>query len=177
MLLAGCGAPSIASESGPGSAPTSSPTSPHVGGGKGNPPQVSDFPTAPNQLAFSGAFTASTTSGRPFSCGAGTGPDGIQLFEFGVYLDLPPGTEALVFDVKPYGTSPAATADAYIAAAHQDRSLTKRFVGQYQVTVARASQTYSGTVSGTLPSITGSGLPETVTGSWTCTPGPLLGPG
>ena len=182
-LLSGCSAldePQAGAAAPPASSASVSvqaaPTISPQGFGKGHPPTVEDFPSASAQFAFNGALSGTTSTGRPFSCGSGAGPDGITIFEYAVYLELGGAIRAFVVVIKPFTGAPA-TGQAGIDTVRADRVLTNEFVGSLQVAVSGGPSSYNGIVSGSLASHAQDGRAVDVSGKWLCSRGPLLGPG
>jgi hypothetical protein len=153
---------------------------PRAKGGSG--PLPTDFPAADESLSLSGSLAANITTARPSSCGFGSGPSG-ALFDFAAYFQV--GTDWYLIDfftntsAKQYsgpGTYEAIGSIWSVGPNGPDNVL---FKGNMQLTVTKDSRPDAGTVTGTLNGTDkpGSTARLTVSGSWTCSPGPSLGPG
>src|SRR5579864_2327674 len=55
---------------------------------KGQPLTPTDFPSATESLALTGAFSVAITQGNPSQCGEASGPDGIELFAFATWFQV-----------------------------------------------------------------------------------------
>lgn len=155
--------------------PAASPP-PQTGKGAQSP---EDFPPAAQSLSFGGQLTAQVSNGRPNSCGWGTGPTGPE-FGFGVYFQdggawylFSLSTDALV---QPYRGPGTYSAKAWLERVDPGTGpMVARCEGTVQLVVTADTHPDTGTVSGTVRD--GSGRMVTVSGGWTCVPGPSLGPG
>jgi hypothetical protein len=144
-----------------------------------SPPLPEDFPSSPLTLNFNGPISAALTTGRPSACGSGQGPTGSRLFEFGTYFLV--GSTWYVFTVTTVrnqvgysgpGTYPAL---ATIGQVQPNGTSTPIFGGSVALLIVSDRAPDSGSVAGTL--VDPSGNREIVSGGWTCTFTPLLGPG
>jgi hypothetical protein len=147
--------------------------------GEGLAPKPGDFPAAQESLNLQGFLNMTITSGRPNQCGQGTGSSG-TIFAFGTYFQVDGLWYSLSFysdpAVKQYSRPGTYTAIAWLYGPTQ-----RLYAGKVQMTVTadRYPGPYSGSVNGTLDRVgTTTQQPHlTVSGTWTCTPGLLLGPG
>lgn len=137
---------------------------------------LKEFPIAQQSLVLKGLLNANVTSGRPSQCGAGTGPSG-TIFAFGTYFQVGQAWYLLVFSTDPSvqsyagpGTYPA---QAWLYSVDANGTTQSLAAGTVQLTVSSDGNPDKGTVAGAL-----SGQSQlTVSGGWTCVPGPALGPG
>jgi hypothetical protein len=177
LVLAACGHAANV-----GSQPTrlSSPAAVADVAGKGRPQQPTDFPAAPQSLTFSGDIRAAVNSGRPNSCGAGSGPDRVLIFAYGLYFQIDQKWVLLSTSTdrttQPYKGPGVYTARAWLWSIDAKGLRGLEYQGTVQLAVTRDQPPDAGTVSGELRSAAGNGL-VTVNGGWTCTPGQQLGPG
>jgi len=147
--------------------------------GEGLRPKPTDFPVAPESLTLDGFLTTTLTSGRPSQCGIGTGPSG-TIIAFGAYFQVDGVWYSLSFYSDPalrqYSGSGTYTAIAALYGPTQ-----RLYSGTVQLTVIADHYPgpYNGSVHGTLDRVgTTTQQPHlSVSGTWTCTPGPMLGPG
>jgi hypothetical protein len=153
---------------------------PNTKGGTG--PGPTDFPAADQALTLSGSLTANITTGHPSQCGFGTGPSG-AIFAFATYFQSANTWYWLGFysdpSAKQYtgpGTYTAIGSLYAVGANGPDNVLYK---GTVQLTVTSDGRPDTGSVNGTLTGleVIAPQSQLTVSGSWTCTPGPNLGPG
>jgi hypothetical protein len=146
------------------------------------PPGPSGYPPAAEQsLNFQGALSAEVTTAYPTSCGAGTGPDG-ELFSFAAYFQSQGAWYLIKFETdylsRQYkGPGTYAVKAAIYPTAPDGPAM---YSGSVQLTVTgyRGGR-WAGSVSGTLD-WTGSTTEKAqvkISGGWTCTPGPMTGPG
>jgi len=138
-----------------------------------------DFPPASQSLSFGGQLAAQVSNGRPNSCGWGTGPTGPE-FGFGVYFQQ--GGSWYLFSlstdatVQPYVGPGKYSAKAWLATVSLATGpASPSYEGTVQLVVTADTPPDRGTVSGSVQDATGRTI--TVSGGWTCVPGPLLGPG
>ena len=162
------------------------------------PPGPNGYPPAAEQsLNFQGALNAQVTTAYPSSCGAATGPGG-ELFSFAAYFQSQgtwylikfetdyvsrqykrPGTytvQAAIYSFRAETSSGIVLMDPRALVGPADPN----YSGSVQLTVTgyRAGR-WVGSVSGTLD-WTGSTTEKAqvnISGGWTCTPGPMTGPG
>lgn len=140
----------------------------------GMPLVATRFPVAPQSLRFSGDITAQVASGRPQSCGFGSGPDNVLYFEFATFFQAQGRWYFLTVDTDK-------VAGAYHGPGTYDAEATlgpaigsgPRYRGSVRLAVGRDSAPDGGSVSGTL---FGSEGGVTISGQWTCSPGGDLGP-
>ena len=146
-------------------------------------PGPTDFPSAGESLTLSGSMTANITTGRPSSCGSGAGPSG-SIFEFAAYFQS--GTtwywiqlysDPFVKQYRSPGTYTALGSLYSVGPNGPDNVLYKGTVQLIVTSDARAAS--AGSVSGTLTGleVIAPQSQVNVSGSWTCSWGPNLGPG
>lgn len=173
MAIAGCGA-TDAVPVGNGGSPTST-----AAKGKGEAVSPQDFPGASQSLIFDGPVSAQVSYGHPSSCGSGSGPTGPVIFGYGAYFQV--GDNWFLFNTttdgsaKAYGGPGSYAARAWLYAVGPNGSTNLRYQGLVTLQVVEDTMPASGTVSGHLSDDHGN--LEDVSGGWTCTRGPLLGPG
>jgi hypothetical protein len=148
---------------------------------KGNPIVPSDFPLSAQAIDLEGAFTASVIHGNPSQCGAGAGASG-PIFAFAAWFQADNAWYLIVFSTDPavsqYLGPGTYTAKAVIEP-YAPYGADPIFAGTVQLTVMTDKGPDTGSVRGTL-SWTGSAsqpVETAVGGTWSCTPGPALGPG
>jgi hypothetical protein len=147
--------------------------------GEGLGPKVTDFPEAPESLTLSGFLNTTITSGRPNQCGIGGGGDGM-LIGFGTYFQVDGVWYSLSISSDPllrqYSGPGTYTARAWLFGPTQ-----RLYSGTVRLTVTADHYPgpYRGSVQGTIDRVgTTTQQPhQSVSGSWTCTPGPLVGLG
>ena len=147
------------------------------------PPGPTDYPAAGQSLSFQGALSAEVTTAYPTSCGAGTGPDG-ELFSFAAYLQSQGAWYLIKFETDYLSRQYQGPGTYAVTAAIYRRAPDGRadliYSGSVQLTVSGyQGGHWAGSVSGTLDS-TGSTTEKahvTISGGWTCTNGPMTGPG
>jgi hypothetical protein len=141
----------------------------------GLPQFATRFPEAPQSLRLSGAISAQIASARPSSCGFGSGPDNVTLFEFAGYMQAGSRWYFLTLDTdktsRPYRGPGTYSARANLRPTDASEP---QYSGMVLLTVSSDSSPDGGKVSGTITSGGGSSL--TLTGGWTCSPGGELGP-
>jgi hypothetical protein len=131
---------------------------------------------------LSGSLTANITTGRPSSCGFGTGPSG-AILAFATYFQS--GDTWYLLDifsntsVKQNSGPGTYEAIGSLYAVGPNGPTNLLFKGTAQLTVTSDRRPDAGSVSGRLSGVEviGSQSRPTVSGSWTCSPGPALGPG
>lgn len=185
VAVAGCGRPVLQSASptptpAMASAPSAATTVPQ---GKGRPPQPADFPAATQSIDFSGDLAGHVDTGRPMSCGSGTGPSG-TIFAYGVYFQIGDASYLLstsTYPSKAFAGPGTYEAHAWLMKAGDGGPGPTLYEGTIQLTVASDARPDSGSINGTIPRVPGPGVAGnqsvTVGGTWTCTPGQQLGPG
>ena len=143
----------------------------------GNLLQPTDFPESQMSLNLQGFLTTTITSGRPNQCGYGSGPSG-ALFAFGTYFQVDGVWYSLSLysdpAVRQYSGPGTYSAPAVLLGPTQ-----RLYAGTVQLTVADDRRPDSGSVQGTLDRV-GTTTKEphlSISGTWTCTPGQMLGPG
>jgi len=148
----------------------------------GTGPSPTDFPAADESLTLSGSLTANITTARPSSCGFGSGPNG-ALFDFGTYFQVGDTWYLIDFftdtSVKQYSGPGTYEAIGSLYSVGSNGPTNLLFKGTAQLTVTSDRRPDAGSVSATLNGVEviGSQSRLTVSGGWTCTPGPSLGPG
>jgi hypothetical protein len=153
---------------------------PNAKGGSG--PGPTDFPAADESLTVSGSLTANITTGRPSQCGFGTGPSG-AIFAFATYFQSGSTWYWLGFysdpSVKQYSGPGTYSAIGSLYAVGPNGPDNVLYKGTVQLTVTSDGRPDTGSVNGTLTGleVIAPQSQVTVSGSWTCTPGPNLGPG
>lgn len=147
--------------------------------GKGGPVRPEDFPGAPQSLVFEGPVSAQVTYGRPSSCGSGSGPTGPMVFGYGVYFQS--GDHWFLFNATTSGSAKAYTgpgsypARARLSVVGPNGPSNLGYQGEITLQIAQDTTPDTGAVAGQLSD--DQGHIENVSGGWTCTRGPLLGPG
>jgi hypothetical protein len=143
--------------------------------GKGLAPKPADFPVSPESLQLQGFITANLTSGHPTTCGVGGGSSGTSFY-FGLYFQVDSTWYSLGIYTDPairQYTGPG----TYTALARLYGPTQKLYEGKVQLTVTSDRRPDNGSVRGTLDPVGSfSQLHQSVSGTWTCTPDPLLGP-
>lgn len=150
---------------------------PVKGDGLGAKP--TDFPVAQESLTLDGFLTTTITIGRPNACGEGRGPSG-TIFEFGTSFQVDGVWYSLVVFTDPasrqYGGPGTYTAIARLYGPTQ-----RLYTGTVRLTVIadHFPGPYRGSVQGTIDRVGTITLQpyQSVIGTWTCTPGLMLGPG
>jgi hypothetical protein len=144
--------------------------------GLGLAPKPADFPVSQESLQLQGFLTTAITSGHPNSCGAGSGPSG-SIFAFGLYFQVNGIWFSLGFYTEPavrqYAGPGTYSAHGWLYDPNQ-----KLYEGTVQLTVAVDHRPDNGSVRGTLDRV-GTATQEphlSVSGTWNCTPDPMLGP-
>lgn len=148
----------------------------------GGPPQPTDFPAAPQSLKVEGSLTADITTGRPSACGAATGPSG-TIFAFALYFQAGGNWYWLDFSTDPtaqrYNGLGTYGVPAWLYSIGPNGPGQVLYEGTAQLTVtSQQDGHYTGSVRATLRGleVTGTQSSVTVSGDWTCTFGPNLGP-
>lgn len=148
---------------------------------KGVPITPAAYPASDESLAIDGAFVTVIARGNPSRCGFGSGPSG-SIFAFATWFQYRGQWYLITFSTDPSrqqyrgpGTY-AAASNLYPYASFGADPI---FAGTVQLTVTSDKAPDTGSVRGTLDWIgEPAGTPPlTVTGNWSCTPGPDLGPG
>ncbi len=126
-------------------------------------------------LQLQGFITANLTSGHPNSCGVGGGSSGTSFY-FGLYFQIDGTWYSLGFYTDPairqYTGTGTYTARAWLYGPTQ-----KLYEGKVRLTVTSDRRPDNGSVQGTLDPVGSfSQLHQSGSGTWTCTPDPLLGP-
>lgn len=147
------------------------------------PPGPSDYPAAEQSLSFQGALTAEVTTAYPTSCGAGTGPGG-ELFSFAAYFQSQGAWYLIKFETdyqsRQYKGPGTYSVKAAIYRRAPDGPGDPIYSGSIQLTVSgNQGGRWAGSVSGTLDSTSSTTEKDHVnfSGGWTCTNGPMTGPG
>ena len=149
----------------------------------GTGPSPTDFPAAVESLTLSGSLTANITTGRPSSCGSGSGPSG-AIFDFAAYFQSGATWYWIQFysdpSVKQYSGPGTYTAVGSLYVVGPNGPNNVLYKGTVQLTVSSDARAASaGNVSGTLTGleVISPQSQVNVSGSWTCSWGPNLGPG
>ncbi|MDQ6710994.1 MAG: hypothetical protein M3Z11_10620 [Candidatus Dormibacteraeota bacterium] len=146
---------------------------------KAPPPSITDFPEATQDLKVSGTVAASVTTGRPSSCGAGSGPYGPVIFAYGLYFQVGPVWYNLNVSTDNPSYAGAGTYEG--RAILTPVTATSRvpagpeYDGRAQLVVTTDQHPDRGAIDASVTRPNGDHV--TISGSWTCTPSPLLGPG
>ncbi len=177
LVLTACGRASAGTGLSSPSAETrlaSTPAAAPAGPGKGQPPAVTDFPQAPQSLILAGDLNANVTSGRPQSCGFGSGSDNFTVFSLAVFFQVGPTWYRFGADTD-YASGPYHGPGTYTAAGSlwPVGASGPSYNGRLQLVVRRDQTPDAGTVEGTM---TDGPRQVTITGGWTGSPGPELGP-
>jgi hypothetical protein len=148
--------------------------------GKGLGPKLTDFPEAKESLKLEGYLNTTITIGRPNACGSGTGPSG-TLYLFGVYFEVDGTLYSLNFDTDP-SVKQYSGPGTYTARARLMGLSLQLYAGTVQLTItddAHRRGPDGGSVRGTLERVgTTTEQPQlSVSGTWSCVPGTMLGPG
>ncbi len=146
---------------------------------KAPPPGITDFPEAAQNLTVSGSVVATVTTGRPSSCGAGSGPSGPVIFAYGLYFQVGQAWYNLNISTDTPSYTGAGTYEGRAlltpVAAGSREPAGPEYAGRAQLVVLTDQHPDRGTVNAT---VTRSGGDQVaVIGSWTCMPSQLLGPG
>jgi hypothetical protein len=147
------------------------------------PPRPADYPAAQQSFNLQGALNAQVTTAYPTSCGAGEGPGG-ELFSFAAYFQSQGAWYLVKFETdyvsRQYKGPGTYTVPAAIYPRAPDGPAAPLYSGSVQLTVtSRPWPPWAGSVSGTLD-WTGSTTEKAqvkISGGWTCTNGPMTGPG
>jgi hypothetical protein len=147
------------------------------------PPGPNGYPPAAEQsLNFQGALNAHVTIAYPSSCGAATGPDGEEGFSFAAFFQSQGAWYLITFETdylsRQYKGPGTYAVKAAIYPRGLDGEADPSYSGSVQLTVSEWSS-WAGSVSGTLD-WTGSTTEKAqvkISGGWTCTFGPMTGPG
>jgi hypothetical protein len=148
--------------------------------GKGLGPKPTDFPEAKESLKVDGFLNTTITIGRPNKCGWGTGPSG-SIYIFGLYFEMNGVWYSLSFgtdpSVKQYKGPGTYTARAQLLGLSR-----QLYAGTAELTVTQDAYRQgpnTGSVRGTLDPVgTTADQPQvSVSGTWSCVPGPADGPG
>ena len=167
--------------SGPASfaAPPAPASSPSAKGGKGQALTPLDFPAAAESLNFGDAMSGHISTGRPQSCGAGSGGSG-QLFSFATYFQINQVWYWLSFSTDPtiqqYHGPGTYSVKASLAPVSPLGPTEPTFVGSALLVITSDSGLHEGNVNGTLHWTDDQKQTVTVSGKWTCMPGRELGP-
>jgi hypothetical protein len=148
------------------------------------PPGPSGYPPAAEQsLNFQGTLSAEVTTAYPTSCGAATGPDGEEGFSFAAFFQSQGAWYLIEFETDyfshQYKGPGTYTVTAAIHPWAPNVPADPSYSGSVRLTVSGSAQPWVGSVSGTLD-WTGSTTEKAqvnIAGGWTCTNGPLTGPG
>jgi len=146
-------------------------------------PAPNDYPAAEQSLNFQGGLTAEVRTAYPTSCGAGSGSGG-ELFSFAAYFRSQGAWYLIKFETDYLSSQYKGPGTYAVEAAIYPRALNGPgdpiYSGSVQLTVSgyRAGA-WAGSVSGTLDWIgsTTDKAQVNISGGWTCTNGPMTGPG
>ena len=155
--------------------------------GKGQPLTPLSFPQADESLDFQGAISDHITTGRPQSCGFGSGPDGKMIYEFATYFEshgvwyyVSFTTDKAVQEYHGPSTYTARTLLSPIAVGGAAESM---FAGTAQLTVVSDGRNQigggglqSGKVSGSLGWTDDPNQKVNISGTWTCRFSSEMGP-
>jgi len=167
--------------SGPASfaAPPTPASSPSAKGGKGQALTPLDFPAAAESLNFGDAMSGHISTGRPQSCGAGSGGSG-ELFSFATYFQINQVWYWLSFSTDPtaqqYHGPGTYSVKASLAPVSPLGPTEPTFLGTALLVITSDSGLHEGNVNGTLHWTDDQKQTVTVGGKWTCMPGRELGP-
>ena len=156
------------------------PAPPPFGLGKyGEPPLTPlSFPSASQSLELQGVINDHISTGRPQSCGAGSGPDNIVIYEFATYFQSSGEWYYASFTtdraVQPYHGPGTYIAQASLHAASGGPT----FSGTVQLTVTSdpAFRLHTGRVSGSLGWTDDPRQKVSISGAWSCVWSQELGP-
>jgi hypothetical protein len=148
------------------------------------PPGPNGYPPAAKQsLNLQGAVSAEVTIAYPSSCGADIGPDGEEGFSFAAFFQSQGVWYVIKFETdyfsRQYKGPGTYTVQADIYPMTHDGPTDPSYSGSVRLTVSESAQPWVGGVSGTLD-WTGSATQNAqvnISGGWTCTSGPMTGPG
>jgi hypothetical protein len=148
--------------------------------GKGLGPKPTDFPEAKESLTLEGFLNTTITIGRPNKCGWGTGPSG-SIYIFGLYFEMNGTLYSLMFDTDP-SVNKYHGPGTYTARASLNGSTRALYRGTVQLTVTHDAYRQgpnTGSVRGAFDPVgTTTDQPQlSVSGTWSCVPGPADGPG
>jgi len=145
--------------------------------------QPTDYPPAQESLTLQGSLTTSVTTGRPSQCGAGTGPNG-TVFAFATYFQAAETWYWLDFSTDPrvqqYSGPGTYKVPGWLYTVGPGGSGQVLYEGTVQLTVTSDRRPdASGSVQGTLTGleVIAPQSQVTISGTWTCTWTPELGPG
>jgi len=146
--------------------------------GEGLGPKPTDFPEAPESLTLNGFLNTTITSGRPTQCSVGGGGSGTSIF-FGTYFQASGVWYSLDVrsdpNLRQYTGPGTYTAIAWLYGPTQ-----RLYAGTVRLTVTtdHYPSPFRGSVQGTIDRVgTTTQQPHlSVSGTWTCKPGPGLGP-
>jgi hypothetical protein len=148
-------------------------------GAKGKPLTPLDFPSAAEALIFGGAMNDHITTGRPQSCGGGSGGSG-SLFQFATYFQHQEAWYYVSFTTDPsvqqYRGPGTYTAKAWLAPVSPLGPADPTFAGTVHLTITSDSGLHEGNLQGTLRWADDPNQTVGVSGKWTCMPGSELGP-
>lgn len=157
------------------------PAAPVVTPPKGVPVAPAAYPASDESLAIDGAFVTVIARGNPSQCGFGSGPSG-SIFAFATWFQYRGQWYLITFSTDP-SRQPYRGPGTYAAASNlypfASFGADPIFAGTVQLTVTSDKAPDTGSLRGTLDWIGAPAgtSPLTVTGNWSCTPGPDLGPG
>jgi hypothetical protein len=156
------------------------PAPPPIDYGKPNfhPLTPLSFPPADQSLDLQGVMNDHISTGRPQSCGAGSGPDNIMLYGFATYFQSNGAWYyvSLMTDraVQPYHGPGTYTAQASLYAVPHGPEF--KGTAQFTVTSAPAFKLHTGRVSGSLGWTDDPRQKISISGTWSCMWSQELGP-
>lgn len=157
------------------------PAAPVVTPPKGGPITPASYPASQESLSVDGAFVTAIARGNPSQCGFGSGASG-SLFAFATWFQYREQWYLITFSTDPNRQQyrgPGTYAATSLLYPYAGFGADPIFAGTVQLTVRSDRSPDTGSVRGTLDWIGAPAgtSPLNVTGDWSCTPGPDLGPG
>jgi hypothetical protein len=148
--------------------------------GKGQPLTPLSFPPASEALDVQGAINDHITSGRPQSCGSGSGPDGKRIYVFATYFQSSDVWYYISFSTDPakllYQGPGTYTVKAWLSPVAMLGPTDPMFIGSAQLTVISDTRLQSGRVVASLGWTDDPQQKVLISGSWTCMFSSELGP-
>jgi hypothetical protein len=134
------------------------------------PPSLLRFPSASQSLDLQGVMNDHISTGRPQSCGAGSGSDNIMLYVFATYFQSNGAWYYVSFmtdrAVQPYHGPGTYTAQASLSAVPTGPEF--KGTAQFTVTSAPAFKLHTGRVSGSLGWTDDPRQKVSISGTWSC---------
>jgi hypothetical protein len=161
------------------------PPAPNSGKGTGQPVTPLSFPEASESLVFQGAIDEHIATGRPQSCGAGSGPDGLLIYAFATYFQSKGAWYYVTFwtdkTVQQFNGLGIYTAQAYLSPVATMGGTDPMFTGSVQLAVTsqggnKFGGLQTGSVSGSLAWTDDLQQKLTISGTWSCRFSAELGP-